>query len=207
MALKLHFSSTHFAEQSDEDLMLAFCQGESHAFNELLKRHQKGVYNFLNRQLGQTQNADEAFQEVFVRVVRAKESYSPSAKFTTWLYTIARNYCVDQIRKARFRQTVPIAEEHDDGEPLGEYVVHHAESAEKKLAFQQVMQHLERAMQQINPDQREVFVLREVQHLPFEEIATIVGASTNTVKSRMRYALLALRTELEKVGLTNLSVK
>ena len=88
----------------DEALMQAFCDGDAAAFEALVGRHQRGVYNFLLRSVGQKARAEELLQEVFLRVVRAKGRYTPSAKFTTWLYSIARNLSVDESRRAKFRK-------------------------------------------------------------------------------------------------------
>jgi RNA polymerase sigma-70 factor (ECF subfamily) len=100
-----------YQQISDEDLMKSYTQGDVHAFQELVSRHQIGVYNFLVRYLGQRENAEEAFQEVFVRVIKSSPSYTPQAKFSTWLYTIARNYCIDLSRKGRFRKTTSLSDE------------------------------------------------------------------------------------------------
>jgi len=197
---------THDLFISDEELMLAFQKGDKSVFSTLLHRHQKGLYNFLARSIGQSQTVEEAFQEVFVRILRSTDSYHPSAKFSTWLYTIARNYCIDLTRKQRFRQMYTGTESIQDEEVphLEDQVVEERPGQDYHVTVKDLAEKLEWALQQINPDQREVFLLREKRGLPFEEIATIVGSSVSTVKSRMRYALVALQEELKKIGVTDL---
>lgn len=191
---------------NDEDLMLAYKEGDHRAFDVLFSRQQKSVYNFLYRFLGQNENVEEAFQEVFIRVVKSAEAYSPSAKFSTWLYTIARNYCIDQSRKGRLRRTTSLNEGigNTDGLTLEERLPDEKASPHLEVSARNLEQKLKMALEAINPDQREVFLMREKVGLPFDEIAKIVGTSVNTVKSRMRYALLALQQEFKKIGIEDL---
>lgn len=191
----------------DAELMKAYKNGDLHAFDTILARHQSGVYNFLYRFLGNRQNVEEAFQEVFIRVIRSADSYTPQAKFSTWLYTIARNYCIDLSRKGRFRKTISMEENFRDGEgfPLKERLADGNADPEHNANAINLAEKLETALENINPDQKEVFLMRERLGLPFEEIADIVSASVNTIKSRMRYALMALREEFRKLGITDLT--
>ncbi|MBX7147868.1 RNA polymerase sigma factor [bacterium] len=197
----------NYITASDEDLMLAYKNGEEAAFNYLLERHKKGVYNFLYRFLGQNENVEEAFQDVFFRVIRSSQAYEPQAKFTTFLYTIARNYCIDMSRKKKTRPVSALEDKKgaEDEESRWEEKVEGSNfTPEQEVLAQNLHQKLEWILSQINPDQREVFLLREKQGLPFEEIATIVGASVNTVKSRMRYAVASLQDFFKKLGITDL---
>lgn len=193
------------SQLSDEELMLAYQKGNKEVFEELLGRHQNGIYNYLYRFLDQGENVEEAFQEVFIRVIKSSLSYTPTAKFTTWVYTIARNYCIDHSRKKRFRQTISldqeIVEEGDSYGTLGDRMKDDRPTPEEEFGALDFSRKLQIALDRINPDQREVFLLREKSGLPFDEIATVVNASVNTVKSRMRYALAALQIELKKLGI------
>lgn len=192
-------------EAPDEELMAAYQKGDLHAFESLLNRHAKGVYNFIYRFLKQSENVEEAFQEVFERVIRSATAYVPTARFTTWLYTIARNYCIDLTRKGRFRRTFSLDDSFGEEEnpSLGDRVSDSKPGPGEMASASNLEEKLAWALSQINPDQREVFLLREKQELPFEEIAAIVGVSVNTVKSRMRYALSALQNEFKKLGITD----
>ena len=196
----------NYPELPDEELMAAYQKGDLRAFEVLLARHHKGIYNFLYRFLGQSENVDEAFQEVFERVIRSTNAYVPTARFTTWLYTIARNYCIDLARKGRFRKTFSLDDSpgEDDSFSLGDRVSDKRPGPDQMASASNLEEKLTEALSQINPDQREVFLLREKQGLPFEEIAAVVGVSVNTVKSRMRYALTALQDQFKKLGITDL---
>jgi RNA polymerase sigma-70 factor (ECF subfamily) len=89
----------------DEELMRMFCRGNQGAFSVLLGRHQGPIFNFAARHVGDHDAAADITQEVFFRVINSRAEYEQRAKFTTWLYTIARNLCVDFLRRRRFRRT------------------------------------------------------------------------------------------------------
>src|ERR1041384_1901866 len=91
-------------DDADEDLMVLYQRGEVRAFELLLTRHRKPVYNFILRFVGDKETAEDLLQEAFMRVIRGAEAYKRQAKFTTWLYTIARNLCVDQTRRRKHRK-------------------------------------------------------------------------------------------------------
>jgi RNA polymerase sigma-70 factor (ECF subfamily) len=185
----------------DEELFTAFKKGDEQAFDFLLGRHQKPLYNFLYRTLGNLEAAEEALQEVFLRVIRSADEYRPSAKFTTWLYTIARNFCIDYGRKQRFRRHLSLdTKEDDDAEPLQNSFAAHEASADEQVSAQQLEKILYTILDELAPEQKEVFLLRETQGLQFDEIAKMTKVSVNTVKSRMRYALMAIQKKFEEYG-------
>jgi RNA polymerase sigma-70 factor (ECF subfamily) len=186
--------------RSDEALMLSFRDGDARAFEELVARHRRGLFNFLLRSVQNRSRAEELLQEVFLRVVRSKDRYERTAKLTTWLYTIARNLCVDESRRAKFRRTTsldaPRRGVEDDGPALIETVAADEVPTDDRAAAPQIQQRIARAIELLPEDQREVFLMRQINGLSFKEIGDIVGAPENTVKSRMRYALEKLRGEL-----------
>ena len=187
---------------SDEELMEAYREGNSRAFECLLRRHQRAVFNFIYRHVGVESVAEEMLQEVFLRIIKGTSSYKRTAKFTTWLYTIARNLCVDQSRRAKHRQTVsldqPVGRGDSQGARLGDMVANGGPSVDRQAIGRQLQQRLEHAIEVLSDEQREVFLMREYAGLPFKEIAEIMDCPENTVKSRMRYALDRLRQELEE---------
>src|SRR6188472_2215978 len=93
-----------FNDQADEDLMVLYQKGEVRAFEVLLSRHRKPVYNFILRFVGDKETAEDLLQDAFMRVIKGADAYKRQAKFTTWLYTIARNLCVDQTRRRKHRR-------------------------------------------------------------------------------------------------------
>jgi RNA polymerase sigma-70 factor (ECF subfamily) len=191
---------TATAEPTDEALMLRYQRGDRAAFTELVRRHKTPVYNFILRRLGSAAAADDLTQETFLRLVRNAAEFKHEARLSTWLYTIARNLCVDHQRKLRFRRhaSLDATTGDDDGRPLGDEVPdsHPSANVERAVFGSQVQRSLLTAIEGLPEDQREVFLLREVANLPFKEIADVVGINENTVKSRMRYALERLRTAL-----------
>ncbi|HET9449326.1 MAG TPA: RNA polymerase sigma factor [Aggregicoccus sp.] len=193
------------AETSDEQLMLAFRAGDARAFEALVRRHRGPVFHFILRFTGQRARSEDLLQETWLKVVRSARDYEPKARFTTWLYTIARNLCVDSARKESHRQAQSLeapagAHGADGGRPLGEALPDGGASPERGAHAARLRPLLERALAELPEEQREVFVLREYSGIAFKEIAEVTGVSENTVKSRMRYALEGLRRRLAALG-------
>ena len=189
------------ADRSDEELMLAFRGGDAQAFAQLVSGHQRGVFNFILRSVRNQGRAEELLQEVFLRVVRAKDRYEKTAKFTTWLYSIARNLCVDESRRARFRdhQSLDAKRGGKDGEEGGSMLSRLADEAvptDEAAEAPKIRRRLATAVDGLPDEQREVFLLRQVSGLSFREIGETLDIPENTVKSRMRYALEKLRMQL-----------
>jgi RNA polymerase sigma-70 factor (ECF subfamily) len=186
---------------ADEDLMVRYQQGEVRAFEVLLGRHRKAVFNFILRYVGDKETAEDLLQETFMRVIKGADAYKRQAKFTTWLYTIARNLCVDQTRRRKHRKhaslDAPMAADDDSGTLLD--VIPSGEMAsDRKSVNKQLYQRLQGAIGALSEEQREVFLMREFLDMPFKQIADVVGVPENTVKSRMRYALEKLRLDLDE---------
>ncbi|MFN3197320.1 MAG: RNA polymerase sigma factor [Bradymonadia bacterium] len=187
--------------QTDEDLMERFRdQGDTAAFEELLRRHERPVFNFIRRMVRDDELANDLLQETFLRVVKSAKVYSRKAKFTTWLYTIARNQSIDSLRKAKHRRTVsldaPVKGGEEGDRTLMERIPGKSEDAHTRLDAREMTERIQTAVNQLSDEQREVFMMRQFQGLPFKEIASVVGVSENTIKSRMRYALENLRLAL-----------
>ncbi len=187
--------------------MEIYQKGDETAFRELFRRHKNGVYHYIYRHTSQSEDSEEIFQTVFVKLHRAAPQYSPTAKFTTWLYTIVRNLCIDHHRKKRSRYPLSIdALNEETHRSLHDVLSSHAPDSEDQLGDQEIGKVIEEILTKINEDQREVFLMREKAGLKFEEIAKILGLSVNTVKSRMRYALESLKKLLEKSSLRDLKL-
>lgn len=190
---------------SDEELMLQYKAGAYAAFEELVRRHQRKVYHFAWRSLGNPQAAEDALQEIFLRVVKHAPTYEPKAKFTTWLFTIARNWCIDEGRKQTFRRTesldAPLSDEEGSATRL-DMVPNPQPGADQGADAMRIRRALDAALAKLPAEQREVFLLREHSGVQFKEIAEMTGVSENTVKSRMRYALEGIRAHMVSVGIT-----
>ncbi len=187
-------------EVSDEAWMMRYQGGDRAAFAVLVKRHKTPIYNFILRQVRSPAVAEDLTQDVFVRVVQAAGDFRHSARFSTWVYTIARNLCIDQLRKAKLRRhpslDQPGGAAEDDGATLAERTADRRASVDRSAIGGELGKRIHLAVEDLPEDQREVFLLREVGHVPFKDIAVIIGVPENTVKSRMRYALERLQKAL-----------
>jgi RNA polymerase sigma-70 factor, ECF subfamily len=196
--------SEHRSDVGDEALMARFQSGDRDAFALLVRRHQRPLYNFALRHLASSSAAEEVVQEAFMRVVQSASDFRQTSRFTAWLYTIARNLCIDALRKKVQRQHRSLDEpaSPNDGDPQGpslaERTADRAANVERSALSLEMRARLLSAVNELPDDQREVFLLREISDLPFKEIALVVDAPENTVKSRMRYALERLQAALSE---------
>ena len=196
------------SDDTDEALFSAYQQGQVAAFRVLVERHQGPVYRFCLRSMGNPEAAQDATQEIFLRVVKYAASWQPKAKFTTWMYTIARNFCIDESRKAQHRKSESLnaprfGQEKGRGEERQDAIASALPSPAQNTEGARLRSVLDAAIAALPDDQKAVFCLREQAGLPFKEIATLMETGENTIKSRMRYALGALRKALEKAGFSS----
>ena len=151
--------------------------------------------------LGDRTRAEDLAQETFLRIVKGAAAWEQRARFQTWLYTIARNLCVDASRRDRFRRADSLDQTGPDDEPhLVDSVAGSEIDPARGAESARLRPVLQKALLGLPVEQREVFILREQAGLPFKEIAQTVGVNENTVKSRMRYALEGLRKALLVAG-------
>ena len=190
--LNLH-AMNDVAEVSDESLMLAYAAGDTAAFERLYQRHRGKLYRFLARQLhGNGALADEFFQDVWQRVISARQGWKPDAAFSTWLYRIAHNRLADHWRALQHRPPAP----HDADERTERMPDH--DTPERRLSEFEERRRLQLALDELPEEQREVIVLRLEQELSLEEIGEMTGVGRETVKSRLRYAMDKLRQRLNQ---------
>ncbi len=194
--------SSDFERDTDESLLARYRRGERAVFRELVRRHQRGLFNFALRHVHAPSTAEDIVQEVFVRVVQNADGFKEEARFATWAYTIARNLCIDHLRKRVHRRhaSLDASSGPESGDPpLVERVADRAGAAADRSAIgKQLGAHIAAAVAELPEDQREVFLLRHLGELAFKEIAEVVGTNENTVKSRMRYALERLQRALSE---------
>ncbi|MFI5306180.1 MAG: RNA polymerase sigma factor [Polyangiales bacterium] len=191
----------HLREMPDHELLVRFAAGDARAFAELLRRYQGPMYNFLLRSVREPEAASDLLQEVFTRVIERGHGFNNSSKFSTWLYAIARNLCVDYHRRMSHRRHASLDGPRDAGSdgtaaPWVERIAGEQPDLEAAAASNALRQRIATAVEALPAEQREVFLMRELQQLPFAEIAQVAGVSENTVKSRMRYALERLQQAL-----------
>jgi RNA polymerase sigma-70 factor (ECF subfamily) len=172
----------------DSALMLRYADGDVEAFERLYRRHNDALYRYLLHRCRRHDVADDLFQEVWGKVIRARSRYRPTAKFSTYLYRIAHNCFVDHWRRSRHdRQIVDI--DPDSQADSGGTV---AAEAERSLARRR----LEQALAALPDEQRDVFLLAEEAQLSLDDIAFVTGVKRETAKSRLRYAVRKLKTAL-----------
>lgn len=180
----------------DEELMNRYRDGDAHAFEVLYTRHKGPLYRYLLRQCGAAALAEELFQDVWMKLIRARERYEARAKFTTWLYTLAHHRVIDHYR--RQAAGVPISYDDDPDDPLIEQVPDsEVREPDNELDRRRLGQRLLEQIAALPEAQREAFLLREESGLSLEQIAEVTGVNTETAKSRLRYALTKLRQGLK----------
>ncbi len=204
----------------DTQLMTRYATGDMGAFEALYTRHKGPLYRYFLRQCGSAETSEELFQEVWIRVIKARERYQPKARFTTYLYQIAHNCLVDHFRKAGrdLTKDTPVGARQPPADALADPIAESIDPAfasarwsivdwdrgpadgapgpEAASSGAQRADRLRSALDDLPIEQREAFLLHEEGGMGLAEIATVTGASAETVKSRLRHALQKLRKTL-----------
>jgi len=190
------------AEDGDEALMLRYASGVAESFDALYGRHRAGVYRYLLRHCGNAGIAEEMFQDVWMNAIRARDRYAPTAKFTTWLYTLAHHRLVDHWRASGQAKFASI---DDDGDEDTRAMVEalpasRRDEPETRIDARQLREQLHAALATLPAVQRDAFLLQQEGGLSLAEIGQLTGVGVETVKSRLRYAVAKLRGELATLG-------
>ncbi len=177
---------------ADAQLMLRYAAGDAHAFDSLYERNRAGLWRFIRRLVGDPAATDDVFQECWSRVIGSRERYQPTARFTTWLYRIAHNCCMDHWRKSGRRGAHETADEDAvaaaaDLPAVEPPAIAAADEAGRRLAA---------ALERLPEEQRVAFLLYVEGGLSVAEIAEQTGAGAETAKSRLRYAVARLKETL-----------
>lgn len=178
-------------ESGDQQLIAQALRGSLQAWESLVRRHEGRLYNFCLRLTGDADEALDLMQEVFLGVYRNLSSFRGDAKFTSWMFRIAHNKAIDQLRR---RQASPVLAMHD--EQLPEAVNVELGPAEQLQADQQSRRILH-LLQQLDDEQRRIVELKIYQSMTFDEIAGLEHISPNTAKTRFYTALRKLKGRLE----------
>jgi len=180
-------------EKTDEELMLAYAQGDVRAFDALYGRQRGMLYRFILRSVSDRATADELYQETWSRLIASRTRYRVEARFSTWLLQIAHNLIVDSFRRAR-----PQAGAEETETVMRELGAPEADRPEQVLGEFEQRRRLQVALEGLPSEQREAFLLRVESGLGLEEIAAVTGAGHETVKSRLRYAFAKIREKLNE---------
>lgn len=174
----------------DNALMLRYQGGDVSAFETLYRRHNDPLYRYLLRLCRHRDTAEDLFQEVWGKIVKARASYRPTAKFTTFLYRVAHNCFIDHLR--RNKRHMGGAELEEDLQP------HPGEPPEIATERSLAKERLSKALMDLPDEQRDVFLLHEEAGLSLDQIALVTGSNRETAKSRLRYAVNKLRAAIDE---------
>jgi RNA polymerase sigma factor (sigma-70 family) len=182
---------------SDEMLIARYARGDADAFARLYRRHELRTWRYLECNVGSRAMAEELMQEVWFAVARDAERYRPTARFTTWLFTIARNRLIDAVRARRPQvslealglEATPVVERLTTDPAAGPLAA--VEARDRASALRE-------ALARLPPEQRDAFLLQVEGDLGVEEVAAVTRTSFETAKSRLRYARTRLRELLSE---------
>ncbi len=174
----------------DSALMLRYKDGDVDAFDTLYRRHNDALYRYLLRLCRHRDTAEDIFQEVWGKIIKARSRYQATAKFTTFLYRVAHNCFIDHIRRNQRHQNIADIEPDSQASP--------ADAPEIETERSLARRRLDTALQDLPDEQRDVFLLHEESGLNLDDIALVTGANRETTKSRLRYAVKKLRAAISE---------
>ncbi len=180
---------------ADAELMLRVAGGDRLAFASLFDRHQRGVAQFAFRFVGDRARAEELTQDIFVKLYRSAGRYRPSAKFKTFLYRVAANHCLNEVRRGEYR-VKHVSEGMDEGESL-EMPAPEADRPDQHLAGRQLEAVVGSALAGLSERERTAFTLCRFEGMAYLEIAEVLQASESAVKSLIHRATLAVARKIE----------
>lgn len=174
----------------DSALMLRYRDGDVAAFEVLYRRHNDAVFRYLLRLCQHRDTAEDVFQDAWGKIVKARDSYRPTAKFSTFLYRVAHNCFIDHIRRNKRHTQTAAVEPDSQPDPADLPEV----ETERSLARRR----LEAALRDLPEEQRDVFLLSEEAGLSLDQIASVTDSNRETAKSRLRYAVNKLRAAIDE---------
>ena len=183
---------------TDEEVVRAVLKGDRDRFEELVRRHQRPIINFLYRMVGNFDLALDLSQDVFVRVYASLDRFDPRYRFTTWLYRIASNCAIDHLRRRRPATTsLDAPQQLEDGEVHYQPVSQDADPA-RRFEARERLNRLERAIDRLPEEYRKLVLLRHSAHLSYEDMARATRSPLGTVKNRLFRAREMLRAQLDQ---------
>lgn len=173
--------------------------GDVEAFEALVEGYQKRVFNIAYKMIGNYEDASDLAQEVFIRVFKSIGNFKEQSTFSTWIYRITTNVCLDELRRRKNKKVVSLDEDiHLDDSEIKRQVESDAPMPEEIAERKELRELVNNAISQLSVEHRTVIVLRDLQGFSYEDIAGMLKCPEGTVKSRINRARLALREILEK---------
>ena len=185
---------------NEKDLIRKAKQGDMLAFEELILKHEKIVYNVALRMMNHSEDARDISQEVFLKAYRSLSNFDERSAFSTWLYRITHNTCIDEMRKRKGKQTYSLEEEleSEDGS-MQRQIADESDTPEESLLREEQKSEILQALDTLSEEHKAAIILRDVKGLAYEEIAEILELSLGTVKSRINRARNRLKNEILKI--------
>lgn len=183
--------SNQSSQHTDAQLVSSYLDGSEYALEQLINRHQLQIFNFINFKINDRDTSEDLFQDTFIKVIRTLKSgaYNEEGKFLPWVMRIAHNLVIDHFRKSNRIPTVGKKEDFD----IFQFISDKSPNAESTLVQEQVLKDLQKLIQELPEDQKEVLIMRLYRDMSFKEIAENTNVSINTALGRMRYAIINLR--------------
>ena len=184
----------------DTELVRKAAAGDSDAFEQLVLSYEKPIYNLCLRMCGNADDAMDLTQETFLKAWRSLGSFRADAAFSTWLYRLCSNLCIDHLRREQKRKILPLQVEDSDGDERPLDVPDPAAGPEERLSAQEDRQQVAAALQSLEPEYREALTLRVLHDLSYADIAAVLQVREGTVKSRIARAREKMREAMQKLG-------
>ena len=186
---------------TEQELVLRAQKGDDEAFAQLMRDNEKRIYNLTLRMTGNPDDAMDLAQETFLNAWRGLKFFKGDSAFSTWVYRLASNACIDHLRKQKRRQNLTCAVSLDDEEGESQTDIPDERfHPEAELERQELRRAVEQGLNRLSEEHRRVLIMREVQGLSYQEIGDVLDLEAGTVKSRIARARLALRKILLEDG-------
>jgi len=183
-------------EAADNDLLNDLQRGDDHAIEELLQRYQSKIYRYGMKMCRDPEDAKDVLQDTLLTMARSLRSFRGASSLSTWLYTIARSFCIKKLRKSKFAPAEELSLSGVDSDHSGP-ASSPSEQPDHIFSTKELGTYLNKAVQSLEPMYRDVLLLRDVEGLSAPEVAEVLGLRVDAVKSRLHRARLAVREQME----------
>ncbi len=172
--------------QEEHEIIQQVLAGDTNAYEALVKEYEKSVYNLALRMMnGNAEDAADMAQEAFIKAYNSLSGFRGDSKFSVWLYRIVSNVCLDQLRRQSRRPATSLSVENEEGEEAQLDIPDESMGPEAQLERKLTRESVQRGLQELTEDARQILLLREIQGLSYEEIADALAVEVGTVKSRI----------------------